>query len=353
VRCSPSTKPDLGIGEITSWSQAHWFEMGIQAIKRNADGEVVKHKARLVAKGYVQKQGINFEEVFAPVARLDTVRLILALAANRGWQVHHLDVKSAFLNGELVEDVYVSQPEGYVKKGKEQMVLKLSKALYGLKQAPRAWNVKLDKSLKNLGFKKCATEPTVYTKGVGRTAVILGVYVDDLIVIGGDPSEIATFKRQMTSQFEMSDIDLLSFYLGIKVEQKKDCITVKQTSYAKKVLSQFGMVYCNPTKIPMNPGVKTHNKKQGVKTDSEYRSVIGCLRYLLHTRPDMVFSVGMASRFMEKPTVLHSRAVKQILRYLQGTLNYGLVYTKEEKEEKLVGYSDSDLAGDLDHRRST
>lgn len=111
---------------------------------------MIKHKTRLVAKGYVQRHGIDFEEVFAPVARLDTIRLFLALAANRGWQVHHLDVKSAFLNGELEEEVYVSQPEGYVQKGKEKMVLRLSKALYGLRQAPRAWNVRLDKSLKSL-----------------------------------------------------------------------------------------------------------------------------------------------------------------------------------------------------------
>jgi hypothetical protein len=117
-------------------------------LKKNANGEVVKHKARLVAKGYVQQEGVDFDEVFAPVARLDTIRLILALAANRGWQVHHLDVKTAFLNGELEENVYIAQPEGYVEQGKEKMVLKLSKALYGLKQAPRAWNTKLDKTLK-------------------------------------------------------------------------------------------------------------------------------------------------------------------------------------------------------------
>jgi len=163
-------------------------------LKKNAEGEIIKYKARLVAKGYVQKQGIDFEEVFAPVARLDTVRMILALAANRGWQVHHLDVKTSFLNGDLEEEVYVSQPKGFEVKGKEKCVLKLSKALYGLRQAPRAWNVKLDKSLKSLNFTKCACEPAVYTRGTGRNAVILGVYVDDLIVIGSDPAEIMKFK---------------------------------------------------------------------------------------------------------------------------------------------------------------
>ena len=190
----------------------------VYKLKRNSVGEVIKHKARLVAKGYVQKHGVDFDEVFAPVARLDTIRLLLALAANRGWQVHHLDVKSAFLNGELEEEVYVSQLEGYVQKGKEKMVLKLSKALYGLRQALRAWNIRLDKSLKKLGFRKCPSEAAVYKRGIGNSAVVLGVYVDDLIVTGENPGEIDLFKKQMTSEFDMSDLGLLSFYLGIEVE---------------------------------------------------------------------------------------------------------------------------------------
>jgi hypothetical protein len=143
-----------------------------------------------------------------------------------------------------------------VEKGKERMVLKLSKALYGLRQAPRAWNIKLDKSLKLLGFSKCSSESAVYKRGIGKSAMILGVYVDDLIVTGENKSEIDKFKKEMTSQFEMSDLGLLSFYLGIEVEQSNDHITIKQTSYAKKILSQFGMGDCNPVKVPMNPGTK-------------------------------------------------------------------------------------------------
>ena len=234
------------------------------------------------------------------------------------------------------------------------MVLKLRKALYGLKQAPRAWNVKLDGSLKKIGFRKCVTEPAVYTRGEGLSKLVLGVYVDDLLVTGGDPREIEIFKKQMTSEFEMSDLGLLSFYLGIEVEQKKDFITVKQTGYAKKVLEQFGMSDCNATRIPMDPGMKLDADKQGERTDAtRYRRIIGCLRYLLHTRPDMSYSVGVASRFMEKPTVKHFNAVKQILRYLKGTLNLGLVYTQEKKPEVLVGYTDSDSGGDVVGRRST
>jgi hypothetical protein len=214
----------------------------VYKLKRNSDGEVVKHKARLVAKGYVQKQGIDFEEAFAPIARLDTVRLLLGFAANKGWKVHHLDIKSAFLHGELEEEVYVSQPEGYTVKGKEQLVLKLSKALYGLRQAPRAWNVGLDKSLRNLNFRRCLSEQAFYTRGTGEDAIIIGVYVDDLIVTGGNPKEIDAFKKQMMTEFEMTDLGLLSYYLGLEVEQKADSITIKQGSYAKKVLEQFGMV---------------------------------------------------------------------------------------------------------------
>jgi hypothetical protein len=158
----------------------------------------------------------------------------------------------------------------------------------------------------------------------------------------------------MTSEFEMSDLGLLSFYLGIEVKQENDCITIKQTSYAKKVLSRFGMADCNPTKVSINLGTVLHEDNQGMATDAtEYRRIVGCLRYLLRTRPDLAFSVGMASISMQRPTVLHQNAVKQILRYVQGTLNFGLVYTREEKEETLIGYSDSDHGGDREHRRST
>jgi hypothetical protein len=168
----------------------------------------------------------------------------------------------------------------------------------------------------------------VYKRGVGASAVILGVYVDDLIVTGENVSEIDKFKRQMTSKFEMSDLDLLSFYLGIEVKQLEDHVTIRQSSYAKKILSQFGMGDCNLAKFPMDPRTKLDADKQGKIVDAtEYRRVIGCLRHLLHTRPDLSYSVGIASRFMEKPTTKHRNAVKQILRYLKGTLDYGLVYT--------------------------
>ncbi|KAL9265744.1 Retrovirus-related Pol polyprotein from transposon RE2-like protein, partial [Drosera capensis] len=278
---------------------------------KDSDGRVIKHKARLVAKGYVQRQGIDFEEVFAPVAKLDTVRVVLALAANRSWEVHHMDVKSAFLNGELEEEVYVTQPEGFEVQGQKHLVYRLSKALYGLRQAPRAWNTQLDKSLKELGFTRCSQEQAVYTRGEGDAALIVGVYVDDLIVTGGNTAEVKNFKKQMMTEFEMSDLGLLSYYLGIEVEQKKGWIKLKQSAYAKKILSQFGMAECNATKYSMEPKLRVHKDSEGVPVDAtEYRRIVGCLRYLLHTRPDLSFSVGMASRYMERPTIMHHKVVK-------------------------------------------
>lgn len=167
-------------------------------LKKDQNGEIIKHKARLVAKEYVQRHGVDFDEVFAPVTRLETVHLLLALAANHGWEVHHLDVKSAFLNVVIQQEVYVSQPKGYVQKGNEHKVYKLLKALYGLRQAPRAWYSRLNQCLLQLGFEKCPFEHAIYTKRTGTDSLNIGVYVDDLIVTGTDPSHIAKFKGEMS-----------------------------------------------------------------------------------------------------------------------------------------------------------
>lgn len=323
-------------------------------VKKDSEGRIVKYKARLVARGFVQKQGIDFEEVFAPVARLDTIRLIIALAAQRNWEIHHLDVKSAFLNGELSEEVYVSQPEGFVVKGKEHKVYKLSKALYGLRQAPRAWNIRLDKSLKSIGFERCSHDQAVYTRNKKGCLLIVGVYVDDLIVTGSSEREISEFKEQMMKEFEMSDLGLLAYYLGIEVSQKKEGVLLKQTTYAKRILEEFGMNECNPTACPMDPKLKLEKDEDGEPIDpTQFRRIVGSLRYLTHTRPDLSFSVGLISRHMQKPTSLHQSALKQVLRYVKGTMDYGIMYRRDQGEKELVGFSDSDLGGDAMDYKST
>jgi hypothetical protein len=164
-------------------------------VKKDPAGNIVKHKARLVAKGYAQIQGVDYDEVFAPVARLETVRVLIALAAQRDWEIHHMDVKSAFLNGELIEEVYVNQPPGFTSSYTVKRVLKLKKALYGLKQAPRAWNARLDMELTKLGFRRSTEEHAVYRKGIGGSLLLVGVYVDDLIICGPNTRDISVFKQ--------------------------------------------------------------------------------------------------------------------------------------------------------------
>lgn len=166
-------------------------------VKRDPSGKILKHKARLVAKGYAERQGVDYDEVFAPVARMETVRLLLALAAHKGWQVHHMDVKSAFLNGDLIEEVYVHQPPGFVIAGEEGKVLRLHKALYGLRQAPRALYAKLDTSLSSLGFERSPLEHAVYRRSTAAGTLLIGIYVDDLIITGTSIDEITAFKEQM------------------------------------------------------------------------------------------------------------------------------------------------------------
>ncbi|XP_073351834.1 uncharacterized protein [Aegilops tauschii subsp. strangulata] len=291
-------------------------------VKKDSQGAVVKHKARLVAKGFVQQQGIDFEEVFAPVARMESVRLLIALAAQESWSLHHMDVKSAFLNGDLEEEVYVQQPTGFVKKGEEH---------------------------------KCPLEHAMYKRGIDASRLLIGVYVDDLLITGASEKEIGRFKKQMKELFKMSDLGLLSFYLGIEVHKSRDGITLCQEAYATKILVNCGMDDCNPSHTPMEAKLKLSKRSEAPAVDpTDYRSIVGSLRYLVNTRADLAYSVGIVSRYMEHPTTEHLAAVKQILRYVKGTLKYGCKYTrKKEARPPLVGYSDSDMAGDVDDRKST
>lgn len=323
--------------------------------KKDQKGNVVKYKARLVAKGYAQREGLDFDEVYAPVARLETIRLLLALAAHEGWQVHHMDVKSAFLNGDLKEEVHVQQPLGYIDNKHKHKVLRLHKALYGLRQAPRAWNAKLDNTLISLGFERSPLEHAVYKRSKTYTFLLVGVYVDDLIITGSCEKDITEFKTQMQKIFNMSDLGLLSYYLGIEVKQETGVITLTQSSYARKILEVSSMAGCNSCTTPMENRLKLSKKDGSPMVDAtNFRSIVGSLRYLVNTRPDIAYAVGMVSRYMEAPTTQHMAAVKHILRYIKGTIGFGCRYEKQESEDpKLVIYSDSDLAGDTQDRKST
>jgi transposase InsO family protein len=325
----------------------------IYKTKYNEQGKIEKHKARLVAKGYSQQYGIDYNEVFAPVARWDTIRSILAIAAVNNWHVFQLDVKSAFLHGELNEEVYVEQPLGYQSERKE-LVYRLKKSLYGLRQAPRAWYSKIETYFGSEGFVKCPHEHTLFVKhdDGGRT-IIVSLYVDDLIFTGNDQNMFDEFKKSMEKNFAMTDLGKMRYFLGIEVKQGDSGIFIHQQKYAVEILKRFGMNECNSVCNPIVPGCRLKRDGEGKASDATaYKQMVGCLMYLLATRPDMAFSVCLVARYMERPTEIHVAAVKRILRYLKGTTSYGLWYEKGKGSE-LTGWSDSDYAGDVDDRRST
>lgn len=326
----------------------------IYKTKLNELGEVDKYKARLVAKGYSQQHGVDYTEVFAPVARMDTVRMIIALAAQRSWRIYQLDVKSAFLHGELNEDVYVEQPKGYEKKGSEHKVYKLQKALYGLKQAPRAWFSRIEAHFISEGFQRCYSEQTLFIKWNKEGKIlIVSVYVDDLIFTGDDELMMSEFKNSMMREFDMTDLGRMRFFLGIEVLQKSDGIYISQRKYAMEVLKRFSMEESNSVSSPIVPGFKICKDEDGIKVDETYyKQIVGSLMYLTATRPDLMFVVSLISRYMAKPTQLHLQVAKRALRYLKGTINYGILY-KKRGDEELIAFTDSDYAGDLEDRKST
>lgn len=321
--------------------------------KLNEKGEVDKLKARLVAKGFHQTYGVDFYEVFAPVARWDTIRLILGLAAREGWVVLQLDVKSAFLQGELSEDVFVEQPKGFEVDGESEKVYKLKKALYGLRQAPRAWYSRIESYFASEGFKKCYCEHTLFIKTEKEGVLILSLYVDDLIYTSNSATMLEEFRSAMEKEFAMTDLGKIKYFLGVEVTQNEKGIFICQKKYAEETLKKYGMEDCNSVRNPMVRGIKLSKEGSGGRVDpTSFKQLVGSLRYLTATRPDMIYSVNMVSRFMESPTEQHLAAAKRILRYVKGTSDFGIQYGRG-KNAGLVGYVDSDYAGDEDDRKST
>ena len=240
-----------------------------------------------------------------------------------------------------------------MKKGNESYVLKLTKA-YGLKQAPQVWNSKLNKTMDDLGFKRSRLNTALYYKGSEKEKVLVGIYVDDLIITGPSGNQISKFKEEMKDKFEMTDLGLLNSYLGMEVRQSSANIFLSQRAYTDHILKVFKMNDCNAIKTPMEVHLKLQREAEGklVKSTS-FRSLIGSLWYLMNTRPDITYSVCYLSRFMDKPSSEHLVAAKRILRYLKGTMNFGILYKRGDKDMKITGYSDSDFAGDINDMKST
>lgn len=267
--------------------------------------------------------------------------------------MYQLDVKSAFLHGELSEDVYVEQPKGFESEDDSQKVYKLKKALYGLRQAPRAWYSRIEGYFMREGFTKCYCEHTLFVKTKGADVLIVSLYVDDLIYASSSAVMLEEFKMSMMREFSMTDLGRMKYFLGVEVIQDESGIFIGQKKYASEVLSRFGMEECNAVRNPMVLGCKLTKEGTGAAVDATmFKQLVGSLRYLTATRPDLMYSVNLVSRYMEAPREQHLLAAKRILRYVQGTKEYGIQYWRGG-EERLVGFVDSDYAGDEDDRKST
>ena len=321
--------------------------------KRGEDGEIVKNKARLVAQGYTQQEGIDYEETFAPVARLEAIRILLAFSVAKGFKLYQMDVKSAFLNGVIEEEVYVRQPPGFESERFPHRVFKLHRALYGLKQAPRAWYGRLKGFLLGKGFEMGAVDKTLFLMRHGDDTLIVQIYVDDIIFGGSSHAMVARFAEDMSREFEMSMMGELQFFLGLQIKQHKEGTFLHQAKYTKDILKKFDMSDCKPMTTPMGTTTALDADEDGEPVDQkEYRSMIGSLLYLTATRPDIQFSVCLCARFQASPRTSHRQAVKRIFRYLKFTPELGLWYSASSSL-LLHGFSDADFAGCRLDRKST
>ncbi|GKB87421.1 retrovirus-related pol polyprotein from transposon TNT 1-94 [Tanacetum coccineum] len=299
----------------------------IYKVKLDELGGILKNKARLVARGYRQEEGIDFEESFAPVARLDAIRIFLAYVAHMNMIVYQMDVKTAFLNGILREEVYVSQPDGFVDQDNLNHVYKLKKALYGLKQAPRAWYDLLSKFLLSQEFSKGTVDPTLFIRRQGKDILLVQIYVDDIIFASTTPELCDQFSKIMCSQFKMSMMGKISFFLGLQISQSLRGIFINKSKYALESLKKYGMESSDPMDTPIVEKSKLDEDTQGKAVDpTYYRGMIGTLMYLIASRLDLTFVVCMCAR--------------------------GLWYPKDSSIT-LTAYADADHAGCQDTRRST
>jgi hypothetical protein len=303
-----------------------------------------------VAKGYSQVEGLDFDETYAPVARLESIRILLAYATYHGFKLYQMDVKSAFLNGPIKEEVYVEQPPGFEDSEYPNHVYKLSKALYGLKQAPRAWYECLRDFLITNGFK---VGPTLYTKTVAKDLFVCQIYVDDIIFWSTNKSTCEEFSRIMIKKFEMSMVGELKYFLGFQIKQLQEGTFISQTKYIQDILKKFGIKEGKPIKTPIGTNGHLDLDTGGKSVDQKvYRLMIGSLLYLCASRPDIMLSVCMCARFQADPKEVHLRAVKRIIRYLVYTPKFGLWYPKGSTFD-LIGYSDANWTGCKIDRKST
>ena len=309
--------------------------------KLNPDGSIERYKARLVAVGYQQIEGQDFNQTFAPVEKLATVRILIAVATANHWPMCQLDVNNAFLHGFLEEEVYMVPPAGYTK-AKEGEVCKLQKSIYGLKQASRQWNKELTKFLKSLGFVQSKQDYSLFTRSLDGHFVAILVYVDDMLVTGTSMSQINDVKHSLDQAFTIKDLGDLKYFLGIEISRTSQGTFMSQKKYIKDIIVDCEMENCASSPAPLPTGLKLSTEIGDILPEPDvYRRLVGRLLYLGLTRPDLSYSVQHLSQFLNQPRVPHLRAALHVIKYLQGTLDYGLFYSAQNQLQ-VSAFSDSD-----------
>jgi len=332
-------------------------------VKAKDDGTVDKFKARLVIQGFSQRPGIDYDETFAPVAHQESIRLLLALAAQHGYQLRHVDIVGAFLNGEMEEQVFMKQPDGFVEPGKEHLACELLKALYGLKQAGMVWNKRFNNFLVDkLGFRQVSADPCVYTLKKGEYFVILGVHVDDTLMVHNNSDLCDRIVKGISSEFEITDLGEPKRLLGMRIRRPSavGSIRLDQHAYTLELLKRFNMEDCKPSALPHQPGLHlckamcpSSADETAEMKDVPYGELVGGLLWLsINTRPDIKQAVSVLCRFIKNPGRLHWTAAKLVLRYLRGTTSHGIVFSHNKESSDISGFADSDFANDPDKCRS-
>jgi hypothetical protein len=340
----------------------------VYALKTDEYGDVIRFKARLVAQGCKQVEGVDCDQTFAPVSTHACRRVLLNIAATENLEIHQVDIKTAFLNGELEEEVYVTQPPGF-SNGDKKEVFRLKKALYGLKQAPRAWHKRLSKDLGEMGFKACRSDPALFLdSGGGDARAFIVTYVDDLLIICKSDERVREIKDELKERFKVHDLGEVNNFLGSEVKRDREggVIVISNAQKIRDLAESFGISesdrgYSTPmcksfvqTELPQGKvGEESVGAGSPLPEGHRYLELVGSLQYLANTtRPDISHAVSLLARYRASPTTAHMRAGLRIVRYLLGMKDMGLMYGGQGKQD-LTGFVDSDFAGDVDSRKST